>query len=248
MNLLIVSILFLSAFLGGTAVFFFRRDNTRVLKFILAFSGAYLFSIAVLHLMPHVYGHAEETIGLYVLGGFLFQLLLEQFSKGIEHGHIHHHDKAGAFPIGIMVSLCLHAFLEGMPVAHQAHQNELVFGIALHHIPAAFALGSLLLQTRLSASKITLLLLVFAAATPLGYILSHSISAGSLGSLEQYFSRIMAVVIGIFLHISTTILFESSSADHHHFNRQKLVAVLLGIAVSLLNFLFFADAHVHHHH
>lgn len=245
MSLLVISVLFVSAFLGGTAVFFLKRDSRPALKFVLAFSGAYLFSITVLHLMPHVYDHASGTIGLYVLGGFLFQLLMEQFSKGIEHGHVHAHEHAAIFPLGIMISLCLHAFLEGMPLAHRAFQNELVFGIALHHIPAAFALGSLLLQTRLSKTAIAVLLAVFALATPLGYMLSYGISAGNLGNLEQHFSKIMAVVIGIFLHISTTILFESSSADHHTFNRQKLVAVLLGIAVSLLNFLFFGYGHVH---
>src|SRR5690606_12540250 len=54
-TLTIVSILFLSAFLSGAAVFFVKRDNTNLLKLILSFSGAYLFTITVLHLIPHVY-------------------------------------------------------------------------------------------------------------------------------------------------------------------------------------------------
>src|SRR5690606_7133810 len=80
---LIVGVLFISAFLSGIAVFFVRRDNANALKLILSFSGAYLFSITVLHLIPHVYhthNDANETVGLFVLLGFLFQLLLEQFS------------------------------------------------------------------------------------------------------------------------------------------------------------------------
>ena len=245
---LIIAILFVSAFASGIAVFFVKRDNTNALKLILSFSGAYLFSITVLHLIPHVYhthDTSSETIGLFVLIGFLFQLVLEQFSHGIEHGHIHHpHKPSGVFPLGIMISLCLHALLEGMPLA-SGHQNELVFGIALHHIPAAFALGSLLLHTSLSKRYIILLLAVFAIMTPLGYLISKGISSGDIGNIERYFDRIMAVVIGIFLHISTTILFESGSADHHKFNRKKLIAVVLGIAVSLLNFLFDSHGHVH---
>jgi len=243
---IIVAILFASAFLSGVAVFFVKRNNANALRLILSFSGAYLFSITVLHLIPHVY-HThdtfDETIGLFVLLGFLFQLILEQFSHGIEHGHIHHsHQPAGIFPLGIMISLCLHALLEGMPLAAH-HQSQLTFGIALHHVPAAFALGSLLLHTSLSRHAIVLLLAVFAFMTPLGYLISSGISNGSIGHIEQYFDRIMAVVIGIFLHISTTILFESGSADHHQFNRKKMIAVGLGIAVSLLNFLF--DSHGH---
>src|SRR5690606_12867527 len=156
-SFLIVTILFISAFFAGLTVFFVKKDNTSLLKLILSFSGAYLFSITVLHLIPHAYisnSTSPEVIGLYILGGFLFQLVLEQFSQGIEHGHIHQHDHA-VFPIGIMVSLCLHAFLEGMPLA-AGHQSELVFGIAIHHIPAAFALGSLLINTRLSKTKISI--------------------------------------------------------------------------------------------
>jgi len=241
---LIVSILFISAFSSGLAVFFVKRDNTSFLKLILSFSGAYLFAITVLHLIPHVY-HTDHTrpeiIGLYILGGFLFQLVLEQFSQGIEHGHIHHSNHQ-AFPLGIMTSLCLHAFLEGMPLV-SGHQSQLVFGIAIHHIPAAFALGSLLINTSLKRQAIVLMLLIFAAMTPLGYISSNLLSEAQIGDISLHFDKMMAVVIGIFLHISTTILFEAGSADHHKFNRKKMLAVLLGIAVSLTSFLL----HPHEH-
>jgi zinc transporter ZupT len=191
------------------------------------------------------------VIGLYILGGFLFQLLLEQFSQGIEHGHIHHSDTK-AFPLGIMVSLCLHAFLEGMPLVSN-QQNQLVFGIAIHHIPAAFALGSLLINTTLRKQSIIVMLVVFAAMTPLGFVTSNVLSQGMAGDISQHFDKIMAVVIGIFLHISTTILFESGSADHHKFNKRKMIAICLGILVSLTSFLFHSHDHGHghshdHHH
>lgn len=244
---IIVLILFVSAFISGISVFFVKRDNTQFLKLILSFSGAYLFSITVLHLIPHAYydgNTSPEVIGLFILGGFIFQLVLEQFSQGIEHGHIHHHNHH-AFPLGILISLCLHAFLEGMPLV-AGHQNELVFGIAIHHIPAAFALGSLLLNTKLSKNKIMLYLGIFAAMTPLGFLTSKTISSGEIGQISQHFDKIMAIVIGIFLHISTTILFESGSVDHHKFNKKKMIAISIGILVSLANFLF--DGHDHNHH
>jgi len=227
-------VLFLSAFLGGTAIFLFKKANTQRLKIILSFSGAYLFAITILHLIPEVYETGDHYVGLFILGGFLFQVLLEQFSEGIEHGHVHNHSHDQAFPYGIMVSLCLHAFLEGMPLA-KGHQNELVFGIALHHIPAAFALGSVLLQNHLSKRAIYLLILTFALMSPSGYFLSEGLSNGAIGNIEQYFGRIMAVVIGIFLHISTTILFESSV--DHRYNLKKMLAVLLGMGIALVNFL-----------
>jgi hypothetical protein len=42
----------------------------------------------------------------------------------------------------------------------------------------------------------------------------------------------MAFVIGTFLHISTTILFENS--EQHHFSKKKLLAVLVGIGLATL--------------
>jgi len=236
---MIIGILFFSAFLGGLSVFTVKRDNSRILKLILAFSGAYLFSITVLHLIPDVYGQKNEHIGIFILAGFLFQLLLEQFSEGIEHGHIHQHthgQESSVFPLGVMISLCLHAFLEGMPLA-SGHQNPLLFGIALHHIPAAFALASLLLNSHLPKNKIIAMIIVFAAMSPLGYLLSYSIKAGGISDFSNYYNSIMAVVIGIFLHISTTILFESSSTDHRY-NRHKMIAVLLGVGISFLSFVW----------
>ena len=238
---MIVSVLFISSLLGGLSVFFVKRDNSKLLKLLLAFSGSYLFAITILHLIPDVYHTSDESIGLFILGGFLFQLLLEQFSEGVEHGHLHqhpgHHESSShAFPVSVMLSLCLHAFLEGMPLAGE-HENHLLFGISLQHIPAAFALASLLMTSHFSARRIVISLIIFSLMSPLGYLLSYGIKVNELGDINQYFDRIMAVVIGIFLHISTTILFESSNKDHQY-NRKKLIAVLLGVAVSLANFLF----------
>jgi zinc and cadmium transporter len=227
-------LLFGSSLLGGLGIFLFKKDNANRLKLVLSFSGAYLFAITVLHLMPDVYSSGNPQIGLFILGGFLLQILMEQFSEGIEHGHIHKHShKHYVFPLGIMISLCLHAFLEGMPLAQGQHK-ELVYGIALHHIPAAFALGSVLIENKLSKYSVASLLILFALMSPLGYLLSFEIGQGSIGNIEVYYDRIMGVVIGIFLHISTTILFESSV--DHKFNLKKVVAVLLGISIALAGF------------
>lgn len=227
-------ILFVAAFLGGMAIYLVKDDQSRRLKLILSFSGAFLFSVTVLNLIPEVYQTGSKLTGLFVLIGFGFQIILEQFSEGIEHGHLHVHHRSGSFfPWGLLISLCLHAFLEGMPLAQ--HSNEpLLFGIALHHVPAAFALGSLLVQYGCSRQKVLISLIVFALMSPLGLGLSSYVSEASLLNLSDYFNYMMAVVIGIFLHISTTILFESSV--DHHFNRQKIIAILAGSGIALTYF------------
>jgi len=227
-------VLFFCAFLGGTAIFLVKSDKSKLLKLILSFSGAYLFAITVLHLIPDAYSGPDKLqIGIFILIGFLLQIFLEQFSEGVEHGHIHKHHDGHVFPFGIMISLCLHAFLEGMPLAKEQH-NELIFGISLHHIPAAFALASILMQNHFKKGSIVFYLIVFAIMAPLGFYVSVGLSNGTIGGLDAYFNKIMGIVIGIFLHISTTILFESS-ADHK-INTRKMIAVLLGIGVALIGF------------
>ncbi|UKJ06433.1 ZIP family metal transporter [Solitalea lacus] len=246
MELIKSLILFGSAFLGGIAVFFIQKGTTKQLKLILSFSGAYLFAICALHLMPEVYSSHNPLVGLFVLVGFAFQIILEQFSEGVEHGHIHvhSHEHGSAFPIGLMISLCLHAFLEALPLASSEAQNELLFGIAVHHIPAAFALGSILVQSHVSKQTTILMLVLFAIMSPAGFILSKNLGPNASGVLSQYFDYIMAVVIGIFLHISTTILFEAS--EDHKFNFYKTIAIFLGAGISITLF-FLQGAHAHSH-
>jgi zinc transporter ZupT len=189
----------------------------------------------VLHLIPDAYHFNDNYVGVFILAGFLFQIVLEQFSEGIEHGHMHKpsHEHI-AFPLGILVSLCIHAFLEGMPLA-EGQQDQLVYGIALHHVPAAFALGTVLLANKQSKGKTIFFIILFAIMAPAGYFFSHKLSTNGIGNLQHYYGRIMGIVIGIFLHISTTILFESSS--DHKFTIRKMIAVLLGVGLALAGFL-----------
>ena len=59
------------------------------LKPLLAFSGAYLFTLTVTHLLPEAWQLVPgqgPRVGYWVLAGFFGQVLLEVFSQGIEHG------------------------------------------------------------------------------------------------------------------------------------------------------------------
>jgi zinc transporter ZupT len=223
-------ILFISVFSGGLCFFLFNKSNNTVLKLSLSFSGAYLFGITITHLMPEVYKGDNPHIGIYILAGFLFQILLEFFSQGIEHGHIHvHKHHTQAFPFAMMLSLSIHAFFEGLPLADKEQQHSLIMGIIMHHIPVAFALMSMLSQSGISRKGCLVALLLFAAMSPAG-----ALTGIYLGDflITSWYEKIMAIVIGIFLHISTTILFES---DHdHRFNFFKLMIILAGVGLSLL--------------
>jgi hypothetical protein len=67
---------------------------------------------------------------------------------------------------------------------------------------------------------------------PLGASTSFILGAGMVPVLTAIAPKIMAIVIGIFLHISTTILFESSS--NHRFNFMKMVVIVIGGLAGIL--------------
>lgn len=229
-------LLFLSVIVSGVSVLFINISSKN-LKLLLSFSGAFLFAISVLHLIPEIYSSGTHDIGVFILIGFFAQILLEFFSEGIEHGHIHvhKHDHAKhAFPYAMMVGLSIHSFLEGMPLANFGNDTykSLLTGIILHNIPIAIALMTMLLQSHISRKQAVLWLVVFALVTPLGTFTSYAIGENIIGNFSVYFDKIMAVVVGIFLHISTTILFEST--ENHRFNLIKFVVILLGASLAMI--------------
>lgn len=212
-------------------------SSNNFLKLSLAFTGGLLFALCVTDILPHIFEDGiSHTIGYFVLGGFLLQILLEFFTKGIEHGHTHHTHK-NSVPATLIIGLCIHSFLEGMPLAESLFteentRNSLFAGILLHHIPVAFALMSMLLQSGISKAKAYFYLSLFAVMAPLGALFIQVFGTEFMSPDRLFFKYAMAVVAGIFLHISTTILFESNS--NHRFNMIKLIIIIAGFALAIM--------------
>lgn len=265
---------FLAVVLGYFLAIIVKPAKKKTIKLLLAFSGSFLLTMTVSHLLPEVYayviegnhvettivenqnishnhthehhddGHAHvnhsnynhtettnsnehnhdhdamKQIGLFIMLGIVFQIILEYFSKGAEHGHVHVHEKMTSMPWLLFASLCLHALFEGMPVSQHTH---LAWAIAIHHFPIAIILTLFFLQAELNKKFVFMFMIVFALMTPLGTYLSANLSF-----LIDYYVPISAFVIGILFHISSTIIFESS--EGHKFNLAKLLAIIIGIA------------------
>ena len=212
----------LSVLLGYGIAIGLRPKAKKNLKLLLAFSGSFLLSLTVIHLLPEVYETHNLKIGIFIMTGILFQIILEFFSKGAEHGHVHGHDKLTKMPWLLFFSLCLHALLEGFPVSHH---HELALGIAIHHLPIAIILTTFFLNAELNKTTLFFFMLSFAVMTPLGTFVSDGFTL-----LNEYYTEITAVVIGILFHISSTIIFESS--EGHKFNIAKISMIILGIALA----------------
>ena len=221
-----IYLLLIASVLLGVLVVLILKPSKKSVRLLLAFSGAYLLSVAILHLLPEVYTDSSNNniMGICILAGIILQSILESFSKGAEHGHIHIHTDGKTFPSLLFVSLCIHAFSEGLPIHHSG--ENLLWAIVVHKIPIAVILTIFLLDSHFSKKTIVFFLTVFALMSPLGVILSENMMF-----FEKYSAEITALIIGIFLHISTVILFESS--ENHNFNLHKFLAIITGILLTV---------------
>ena len=217
------------------------------LPLLLAFGGAFLLGLCFLHLLPEAFA-MNGSAGRWVIIGFLLQVGLEYLSKGMEHGHVH----GNRFGFVAFLSLCLHALVEAMPFGmdamemahdhHHAHDHghdhghhhhlgegrlALLLGIALHKLPVALALMTILKATVTSRSRRWIWITVFAVVPLVGMGI-----AGTLPQEVMIFGALNGILVGILLHISTTILFET--ADGHDFNARKLLTVLCGLLMAFL--------------
>lgn len=215
-----ILLLIFTTFLGAGIGLYFKPKTPLGTKLILAFSGSFLLAVLVLEMIPSIFEQPGKNPGIWILMGLIFQLLLELFSKGAEHGHMHAKEKS-TYLFPLFLSLGTHAFLEGMPLLGN---SALLWGVAIHKIPIALVVSLLLWKSNLSFLLKCALLVLFSLFSPLGaWIGLH---------LEGEFMHQVAepVVVGILLHVSTTILFEST--EGHVFHLQKFLAIMAGIGVA----------------
>ena len=239
-----ITVLCIAALLGGVIGWRFVPQEGKLFSAALVFSGAYLFSLTIIHLLPELFESASEVpnIAIYVLIGFFVQVILEFFTDGVEHGHLHDHSH-GTSATFLVVALCLHALLDGTVLSQHALQSAhvhhgpdiLLIGLALHKVPAGLALMTLLKARKKSQVYMAIVLVVFMLASPIGLLGSDWLAHQEVLSPEN-FIRLFALVSGTFLQISTTIFFESKPG--HRPQISNLIASMAGAATAILSEMF----------
>ena len=216
----------LSVVIGLFFAVWFLESKTFNLKLLLTFSGAFLLSTTVFELLPDVYKNLDQKYtGVFILSGIILQIILEFFSKGAEHGHLNHHGELeNRFPWLLFLSLGIHSFLEGFPIS--AHET-IVYGVSIHKTPVAILIASYLFSSRISKTKVFLFLVAFALLTPFGTLVSEMIVLSN-----KLFYSINAVVVGMFFHIATIILFEAD--EGHQFHISKIAAIVSAVLIAFL--------------
>ncbi|WP_292008318.1 ZIP family metal transporter [Chryseobacterium sp.] len=238
-----ILLLILSVITGVSLGKYFGKKE-KLAKSLLILSAGFLITICLNEVFPEVYtSDISPNIGVFVIIGVLLQMILEALTKGFEHGHFHHHNEHNILPLALMVGLFIHAFIEGIPLANEKETlSPYLLGILFHNLPISFILGAFLFnkKTEKSISYSSLLIIaLFALASPLGMLLGNYFNP----DLQPYF---LAIVGGIFLHISSVIIFESNK--NHNIDWMKIGLVIVGVTLALVMHLFHSHSHIHHHH
>lgn len=227
---MIFVLLVLSVVIGVILGKYFGKKE-KLAKNLLILSAGFLITICLNEIFPTVYHSDNHNIGIFVILGVLLQIFLENLTKGFEHGHFHHHEDRAILPVALMVGMFIHAFIEGIPLAQETNiVSPYLLGILFHNLPISFVLGAFLFN-RSTKNYLTPLFIItlFALASPLGMLFGDYLNT----DWHPYF---LAIVGGIFLHISSVIIFESNK--NHNVDWAKIGYVILGILLAMFSHTF----------
>lgn len=212
-------------------------NNRKWIYLFLSAGGAFLMTIIFTHILPELFERIPNTAGYFLLGGFLVQIFLENYSRGIEHGHAHNTGSRRLLLISYF-ALCIHALLEGMPLASvffssttEFHQH-LTAGIMLHKVPVAITLAMLLNKSGMRTQNAAVWLTGFIMCTILGSGIQYLIGENAGDAATDLMFMSLGLTVGILLHVSTTILFESS--DQHRLSTSRIIVIAVGISAGIL--------------
>lgn len=235
--------LFFITLLGGSIPLWVKRLNDNALQYLLAFSGAFLLSITLLHLLPETFEEIGHRAGLFLLAGFFIQLVIQRLTHGVEHGHMHVHEHNGHkhIPVtSILLGISIHAFMEGLPLGFnyrmETTEPALYMAVAAHKLPEAILVTSLIIESGSSKTRSLIVLATFSAITPFSGYLANRLGM-SYHFIANLILTLIPIVAGAFIHISTTIFFESGTRQHL-LTWKKIFFIIAGLGIGLLTTLF----------
>jgi len=204
----------------------------------------------------------HALIGLMLVLGFVFMMLVDQLSSGSGHSHgTGAPDGQPVANITATLGLVVHAAADGVALgaaaksSHKEVEMIVFLAIMLHKAPAAFGLVTFLLSEGLDRVRIRRHLLVFAAAAPITALVTFfGLSQQNKENLSSSHTTGAAMLFsaGTFLYVSTVHVLpeiarsrpqttisslesgKNSPTGVGHFNKKELSVIVVGALLPLL--------------
>ncbi|PIK53089.1 putative zinc transporter ZIP9-A [Apostichopus japonicus] len=203
---------------------------------------------------------AHHLIGVALVLGFVFMLLVDQCSGGGSHSHGTTTDnesqqRTSSNKITATIGLVVHAAADGIAMGAAASGSRadvqfIVFAaIMLHKAPAAFGLVTFLMHENYQRHKIRKHLLAFSVSAPIATVVTYF---GLSHASKQALSSINATGIsmlfsaGTFLYVATVHVLPEIVSHHHSsdsdsesenrtgFTKCELLAIICGCLAPLV--------------
>lgn len=210
-------IIFLGLFIissVGIILYFFKTVNQSILHLLIALWAWTMFSVALVHILPESLEWNPLSIYAFI-GGFLLIYLLEEILTPHSHDHTHHdhthedpHEHYNHIVIVAWIAIFIHTLFDGLGIrAGFAVNNALwisIFaGIMIHQVPVSFSIGSMLRESALERKIQIILLLFFAFAAPMWFMISDNLM-GHISAHSVSFATALAG--GSLLYVSNVEL------------------------------------------
>lgn len=215
--------------LVGGAAPLVRTWSREKLTLLVSFGAGVLLGAAFVHMLPLIAESLGRAAGLPILAGFLGIFMLERFFlvDPVEEVGCEIH----SFGFAAFLGITFHSLIDGVAVGSSLMVPDLAppvfLAIAIHKIPAAFSLCSILLLAGYSRGRALLHICGFSTATPIGAILSYLFLHGLS---EEVIAVAIGIAAGSFLAIATSNLLPQIHREAAP-RGASLAFLLLGVAV-----------------
>jgi zinc transporter ZupT len=206
-----------------------RAWSRQSLALLLSFGAGVLLGAAFMRMLPETVSALGRWTGAPILGGFLAIFIMERFLLvhpcGEEECELH------SIGIPAFAGMSFHGLLDGVAIASSLVIPNLaapVFAaIAIHKMPSACSLTSILIHARYSRRRTLFLLALFSLTPPLGAVLC-ALFLRSVG--PQVVAVAVGVSAGSFLAIATSDILPQIHQLQAH-RAGTLFCLLAGIAL-----------------
>ncbi|CAB1330452.1 unnamed protein product, partial [Coregonus sp. 'balchen'] len=193
----------------------------------------------------HSHQHLHAYIGVSLVLGFVFMLLVDQIGSAHVHSSADESARVASSKITTTLGLVVHAAADGVALGAAASTSQtsvqlIVFvAIMLHKAPAAFGLVSFLMHAGLERNRIRKHLLVFALAAPVLAMVTFvglsqvtdGVALGAAASTSQTSVQLI-VFVAIMLHKAPAAFGLVSFLMHAGLERNRIRKHLLVFALA----------------
>jgi zinc and cadmium transporter len=249
MSLLLYSLIAgLFSLVGGILLLWKPEVTRRIMHPLISFGAGAFLAAAFADVLPEALEASANprAILLATLAGFVSFFILERFLMRYFKGSNHHthSEHTESLPFLLILSDCIHNFMDGVIIAIAFAANPLLglptaFAISAHEIPQEIGDFSILLHLKWKRRDIIFVNVLQSLLTIPGVFIGYFIGR----SIENQLPLILGATAGIFIYIAGSDLIPElhHQSSHKHFFRIVLPMILSIVLVTVL--AAFAEGH-----